>query len=49
MNNWKWVWEVYLPDVEGQSTLADGTGYDREDCWRKAVLAREYIYKYGID
>lgn len=48
MNNYTYVWEVYLPTVQGMPSVASGTGMDTEDAWAKAVRARESYKLYGI-
>ena len=35
--------------TEHVNPIATGYGHDQEDAWQKAVKARNYIQKYGID
>ena len=41
----RWYWNICLP---GLISIAEGYGNDQEDCWQKAVRAKSYIQKYGI-
>lgn len=43
-----WTWAVYLPDVSGLPTLAEGSASDYEDAWGKASRARKHIQTYGL-
>ena len=49
LNKWRWCWDVYLPQIQGQPTIANGYGRDRQHAIECAEKALNSVRRYGKD